>query len=402
MHWYFNEYKSICGKVDVFLKGNNHYDLLEISKEASSLEIKQAFKKLTMRFPNETHPEKFLEVKDAYELLMDQEKRKRYDEELELGQEMLSKLQLLEERIYYDFEQVQWNQVQELDSVLLKSERVAYVVLEASLLLNQINEGVQYGERLKKNNRLTKQLRLLFSYILSRAKKYEEAIRELKVLSFEENETNIETLIQYGEVLMLNGSRKEAMERYERWIMKHPNQRMLLWKSWVEAIIFWGRKEELQAAMRWLTRFTDAEKQQATIDANELLRRSIEYQRFDAAYFLIETYEALDIDFNEDWIEGLIELGGVMEELTMAEEAENIPLKFLYPVYEWIDYLKKEEDGDENQKMYYSSLEYLYKWLHENKTNRAWITKFCLLYPKSYQYRKRDYDEIFNLIGSMK
>ncbi len=245
MYWYFNEYKSICGKVDVFLKGNNHYDLLEISKEASSLEIKQAFKKLTMRFPNETHPEKFLEVKDAYELLMDQEKRKRYDEELELGQEMLSKLQLLEERIYYDFEQVQWNQVQELDSVLLKSERVAYVVLEASLLLNQINEGVQYGERLKKNNRLTKQLRLLFSYILSRAKKYEEAIRELKVLSFEENETNIETLIQYGEVLMLNGSRKEAMERYERWIMKHPNQRMLLWKSWVEAIIFWGRKRRI-------------------------------------------------------------------------------------------------------------------------------------------------------------
>ena len=386
------------------MKEKNHYDVLEISKEASFLEIKQAFKKMTMRFPNETHPEQFLEIKDSYELLTDQEKRKRYDEELELDQSMLSKLQSLEEQLYYDFEQVQWGQVQELDSALLKSERVAYVVLEAALLLNEITEGMQYGEQLKKHNRLTKQSRLLFSYILSRAKRYDEAIRELKILSFEENETNIETLTQYGEVLMLNGSRKEAMERYERWIMKHSNQRMLLWKSWIEAIIFWGRKEELKDAMRWLTRFTDAEKQQATIDANELLRRSIEYQRFDSAYFLIETYEALDIDFNEDWVEGLIELGGVMEELTMAEEAENIPLKFLYPVYEWIDYLKKEEEEneDENQKMYYSSLEYLYNWLRENKINRAWIAKFCLLYPKSYKYRKRDYDEIFNLIGSMK
>lgn len=385
-----------------FLKGNNHYDLLEISKEASSLEIRQAFKKLTMRFPNETHPEQFLEVKDAYELLMDQEKRKRYDEELKLGQNLLSKLQLLEERMYYDFEQVQWSQVQELDSALLKSERVAYVVLEASLLLNQINEGMQYGERLKKHNRLTKQSRLLFSYILSRAKQYEEAIRELKILSFEENETNIETLTQYGEVLMLNGSRKEAMERYERWIMKHPNQRILLWKSWIEAIVFWGRKEELEAAMRWMARFTDTEKQQVTIDINELLRRTIEYQRYDAAYFLIETYEALDIDFNEDWVEGLMELGGVMEEMTMAEEAKNIPLNFLFPVYEWIDYLKKEEDEEENRKMYYSSLEHLYQWLQENQTNRAWIAKFCLLYPKSYQYLQTDYDQIFNLIGSTK
>lgn len=382
------------------MEEKNHYDFFEINKEATTLEIKQAFKKMSMRFPNETHPDQFLEIKDIYELLMNPEQRKIYDEDLTLGKANLGLIQDLEEKIRYDFEQVDWRTVKRLEPVLLKSERAANVMLEATLLLGYTKEGADYGRKLKQHNRLTKNLRLLFAYLLRREKLYEEAIRELKILSFEEDETNLETLTLYGELLMLAELRNESMDRYERWIMKHPDKRTILWKSWVESVVFWGQKEQLKVVMSWMSnRFTETEKEQAQVDLTNILDRAIEYRRFDSAYFLMESHHVeTSLHLSEKIITEIKEMGGVMEELTMAHEAKNIPFDFLFPVHEWIEYLKsdqEEEDPDE----FYSSLDYLYNWLSQSQTNKALVSKFCLLYPKSYGYLQEEYDEIFHRVG---
>lgn len=63
----------------------DYYKILEINKDASSDEIKKAYRKLALKYhpdhnKNPDASEKFKSINEAYEILSDQEKRKIYDE----------------------------------------------------------------------------------------------------------------------------------------------------------------------------------------------------------------------------------------------------------------------------------------------------------------------------------
>ncbi|KAG6463204.1 hypothetical protein O3G_MSEX013736 [Manduca sexta] len=60
------------------------YEILGVSKQASTQEIRQAYKKLAIKYhpdknPGEAEQEKFLRITEAYETLKDPEKRRNYD-----------------------------------------------------------------------------------------------------------------------------------------------------------------------------------------------------------------------------------------------------------------------------------------------------------------------------------
>ena len=63
----------------------DYYEILNVSRDASQDEIKSAFRKLAKKYhpdlnPNDKEAErKFKEINEAYEVLGDPEKRKRYD-----------------------------------------------------------------------------------------------------------------------------------------------------------------------------------------------------------------------------------------------------------------------------------------------------------------------------------
>ena len=64
----------------------DYYELLGVQKNASEAEIKKAFRKMAMRYHPDRNPDdkesegKFKEVKEAYEVLSDNQKRSRYDQ----------------------------------------------------------------------------------------------------------------------------------------------------------------------------------------------------------------------------------------------------------------------------------------------------------------------------------
>ncbi len=68
------------------MKYRDYYEILGVDKKASADEIKKAYRKMAKKYHPDTHPgdkaaeEKFKEANEAYEVLGDSEKRKKYDQ----------------------------------------------------------------------------------------------------------------------------------------------------------------------------------------------------------------------------------------------------------------------------------------------------------------------------------
>lgn len=66
----------------------NFYEILEISDLATQQEIKKAYVKLLRKYPPEKNPEEYKVIREAYDILKDDESKKNYDISLKCGGEI--------------------------------------------------------------------------------------------------------------------------------------------------------------------------------------------------------------------------------------------------------------------------------------------------------------------------
>ncbi|WP_404354104.1 DnaJ domain-containing protein [Exiguobacterium aurantiacum] len=376
----------------------NHYEMLDVSQSATQDEIKRAYRIKMQSHQNETDPEMFMQIRAVYEILIDSSNRKSYDEGLALGDRRLSLLEALESKINTAPDQVVWRDVEPLVAFADESERVAAVVLQSCYFLERFEEAIDLAKRLERSNRLPAQLREYYAYNLMSVSKYDEAIRQFKLIVFEQNEEVLETLLSYGRLLMQAKQYNESKVRFEKWMLVHQERRMSVWKEWMECTIFFGRREDYELPLLWLNnRFTEEEQSQARDYLTGMCRQAEEYGRHDAMQILLDKCaEWIRLDgIDPDYLNAVRELGGVHEEMDVAYQAKNIPLEFFYPVYTYIKEIKGTADEDEN---HVNDFVYLEWWLNEDEINRAYVMKFKLLYPKTYQFLKKKYDLCFEQI----
>jgi DnaJ-class molecular chaperone len=80
----------------------NYYEILGVNQDASDVEIKKAFRSLSLKYhPDRNHDEeattKFQSINEAYENLSDGEKRKQHDHELKFGEGNVNPFQGMDE-----------------------------------------------------------------------------------------------------------------------------------------------------------------------------------------------------------------------------------------------------------------------------------------------------------------
>lgn len=83
----------LCASIYAFIAiaGKSYYDILQVPKSASDDQIKRAYRKLALKYHPDKNPgneeanKKFADISNAYEVLMDSEKRNIYDRHGEEG-----------------------------------------------------------------------------------------------------------------------------------------------------------------------------------------------------------------------------------------------------------------------------------------------------------------------------
>ncbi|WP_214736746.1 J domain-containing protein [Exiguobacterium sp. s162] len=376
----------------------NHYEMFGVRQTATAEEIKKAYRVKIRDHQNETDPEMFMFIRAIYEILIDPVKRKNYDEGLALGESRLHLLETLESAIEKGSRELNWQDVERLLPIAEDSERVAAVVLQASYFLDRTEEAIDLAKRLEQQDKLTIPLREYYAYHLRSIRKFDEAIRQFKLIVFEQNEQVLDTLLSYGRLLMQARKYHESKVRFEKWMLVHQEKRMIVWKEWMDATIFFGRREDYELPLSWLkNRFNEEEGIRAREFLTGMCMRAEEYERHDSIQILLdECPDWIQLDgVDTGYLEAVRKLGGVREEMDIAYQAKNIPLEFFYPVYTYIKEIKGTAEPDESHLEDFVALEW---WLNDEEINRAYVMKFKLLYPKTYLCLKREYDLCFEQV----
>lgn len=221
---------------------NNFYEILQISQEADAKAIKRGYAKLIRQFPPEKEPEKYREIREAYDTLKDEKTRKDYDTMLLCGDELLK--------------------LEAEGREALENEEFPRAIISFNKML-ELAPGSALGRSL-----------LAKSYLFQR--KYNKAILEYNNL-FTEYSENTEYICQLGICYELQGKVGRAEKLYLKAYHQDEDDKEPL--DWLISL-YWKQKKYHKA------------EQFLRDDINR--DGEVDFDDFNSFYKLIETYIRMD------------------------------------------------------------------------------------------------------------
>lgn len=186
----------------------NFYEVLQISQEADMKAIKRGYAKLIRQFPPEKEPEKYREIREAYDTLKDEKTKNDYDNMMLYGDELLK--------------------LEEAGREALEEESYPKAIRSFSKMLELVP-----------NNSLGRSL-LAKSYLYQR--KYNKAILEYNNL-FTEYPENIEYICQLGFCYEMQGKVNKAEKLYLKAYHQDENDKEPI--NWI-IDLYWNQKSTIK------------------------------------------------------------------------------------------------------------------------------------------------------------
>ncbi|MFL5320374.1 MAG: DnaJ domain-containing protein, partial [Myxococcaceae bacterium] len=196
----------------------NYYEVLGVERSADERAIKKAYFALVRKYPPETHPEEFQRIREAYEVLSNQDARKAYDSDdqyAQYGEEYGALMRAASQA----FDVGEHDKAQALLLSILERKPDLFAardMLGMSLLRTQ-----KYEAALKEFNRLTAeqpQNHLYFlhkAYVFHAQKKYPQALQSYEG-AIKINGADIATLVSTADCLTAMGMYEQALGHLDK------------------------------------------------------------------------------------------------------------------------------------------------------------------------------------------
>ena len=381
----------------------NYYDILNLPKEAANRDIRIAYIIKIRQFPNESFPEKFKEIRKAYETLSNPKSRKEYDAMSLYGEE----IKQLQASASYAIEQEDYEESIRCYKKIL--------IIEPSLL----NIRNQYALALIYAGSYEKAITVLEKLV---EKEEENAVYFFNLGFAHENKGSLEQAIQYyvqaseldphdvniifslSDVYLYQKDYLNARNAINNALARNYNegfhQFMYLFKLLkidVSSKSPQGIHETLSRIEQLLNQHPD-EKKYVANEFGKFALELVSYKQFEWAYYVTEKGIELDPSHEELRVlhEEIKNKKELYSEFELFENDEKIikPIRYNLFLYLFGNEFSEEEFKEHLEEMY-KGVEHSSKYEPEVTVNS--LKRMCIKYPSLYAEREDVLNEVLNI-----
>ncbi|ADU31955.1 tetratricopeptide repeat protein [Evansella cellulosilytica] len=379
------------------------YEVLGISNDAIELEIKRAYNRKIKEFSNEKHPEQFKNIRRAYEILINEASRQKYDTMRTFGPEI--------NRLEADAEHALSKK--DLHSATLAYKKILMIEPSLHIYRNELaltlvqqgdlEKGLIQFEKLVTKYPENASYRCNYAHCLQKLGKTNEAVDSFKTAHhLDPNDVNI--VFSLVELYIDNHDYEKARFTIESALEEKENEgfhRFYYLFKLIHVDIFERNTEQLERSLARVETLISAHIEESAYVANEFARLAFqlyEVKLYDWAKRLTE--RAIELDPENEYIQALHESNEEnnvkSKEFQYLMDDERILKPVKHPFF--LAFHKDEmsdEEFEQSLSIMYENVEYIAKF-DPHETIKS-LKRVLIKYPHLYESRQEFLEKIQGL-----
>lgn len=381
----------------------NYYEILGISKDATTTEIKKAYSKLLRKYTPEKNPVEFQQIREAYEILKDEKTRDEYDAQNEYGEEIQMHINKAEE----------YMENKKYEVAIREYKKILVLQPSSDFARNRLGLALAYNNQLDDSLREFKKLIEMYpkneTYLMNIGHVYwrKGNCEQAKIYFFKAYDLdpiNIQIVYDIVDLYLDKKEKREAIEFLKDCIHKNKNDYtldILYYFKILQLYILEYNEEKIDEIIEKLENMATDYETENLIGGK---MANLAYELYEAKLYKIahKVSKSATLLLNDDkdvyaFYEECKKFDEIFTLYKKFQEDNNIigPLKG--PIHYFLygdEYEENERKSliEENINAINSYLDYETSYLVVNSINI--IKKY---YLKLYEYRKEMYDKIYNI-----